>query len=91
MISYKPLQDASAFRLYCKAIDMKVEQYDTVAKMVEAFGDFKVCYILDDAYITEEPIDTINLSLQYGCLNKYTIENDIKSVFKGEYKKIVKG
>lgn len=31
-------------------------QYDTVASMKEAFGDFKVYYILDDAYITEEKV-----------------------------------
>ena len=35
MLAFKPLQDASAFRLYCKAIDMKVEQYDNVAKNLE--------------------------------------------------------
>ena len=28
MISYKPLQDSSAFRLWCKANDMKISEYD---------------------------------------------------------------
>ena len=37
MLAFKPLQDASAFRLYCKAIDMKVEQYDNVAKNLEEY------------------------------------------------------
>lgn len=32
MIAYKPLQDSSAFRLYCKAIGMKLEEYNDIAK-----------------------------------------------------------
>ena len=39
MLAYKYLQDASAFRLYCKAIDMKVEQYDKVAKNLDDYRD----------------------------------------------------
>ena len=39
MLAYKYLQDASAFRLYCKAIDMKVEQYDKVAKNLDDYKD----------------------------------------------------
>ncbi len=41
MISYKPLQKASAFRLYCKSIDMKVSEYDEVAKDLEKYEDDK--------------------------------------------------
>ncbi|MGL4801886.1 MAG: PHP domain-containing protein [Cetobacterium sp.] len=37
MISYKPLQDASAFRLWCKANDMKVSEYDEVAKNLDKY------------------------------------------------------
>lgn len=32
MIAWKPLQKASAFRLYCKSIGMNIEEYDDVAK-----------------------------------------------------------
>ena len=39
MLAYKYLQDASAFRLYCKAIDMKVEQYDEVAKNLDDYRE----------------------------------------------------
>ncbi|VIF90578.1 DNA polymerase III subunit alpha [Clostridioides difficile] len=37
MISYKPLQDASAFRLWCKANDMKLSEYDEVAKNLDKY------------------------------------------------------
>ncbi|MCC0678257.1 MULTISPECIES: PHP domain-containing protein [unclassified Clostridioides] len=43
MISYKPLQDASAFRLWCKANDMKLSEYDEVAKNLDK-------YINDDSW-----------------------------------------
>ena len=32
MIAWKPLQKASAFRLYCKAIGMDISEYDDIAK-----------------------------------------------------------
>ena len=37
MISYKPLQDSSAFRLWCKANDMKISEYDEVAKNLDKY------------------------------------------------------
>jgi DNA polymerase III alpha subunit len=37
MIAYKPLQESSAFRLWCKAHDMHISQYDEVAKNLEAY------------------------------------------------------
>ena len=37
MIAYKPLQESSAFRLWCKAHDMHISEYDEVAKNLEAF------------------------------------------------------
>ena len=37
MISFKPLQDGNAFRLYCKSLDMKVYEYDEVAKNLDDY------------------------------------------------------
>lgn len=37
MIAYKPLQESSAFRLWCKAHDMHISEYDEVAKNLEAY------------------------------------------------------
>lgn len=39
MVAYKPLQDASAFRLWCKANDMNIKDYDDVAKNLEEYED----------------------------------------------------
>ena len=37
MIAYKPLQESSAFRLWCKAHDMHISEYDEVAKSLEVY------------------------------------------------------
>lgn len=39
MVSYKPLQDASAFRMWCKARGMNINEYDNVAKNLESYTD----------------------------------------------------
>ena len=37
MISYKPLQESSAFRLWCKASGFQLSEYDEVAKDLESY------------------------------------------------------
>ena len=39
MLSYKPLQDASAFRLWCKALDMENDDYDEIAKHIDDYRE----------------------------------------------------
>lgn len=39
MISYKPLQEASAFRLWCKSEGMNVSEYNEVAKNLDEYKD----------------------------------------------------
>lgn len=39
MIAWKPLQDASAFRLYCKGIGKHISEYDDVAKDLDNYRD----------------------------------------------------
>ena len=39
MIAYKPLQESSAFRLWCKAHGMHISEYDEVAKNLELYED----------------------------------------------------
>lgn len=41
MVAFKPLQNSSAFRLWCKAIDMKISEYDEIAKDL---GEYKKEY-----------------------------------------------
>lgn len=37
MIAYKPLQDSSAFRLWCKAKGMNISEYNDIAKNLEEY------------------------------------------------------
>ncbi|MBR4591326.1 MAG: PHP domain-containing protein [Bacteroidaceae bacterium] len=39
MIAWKPLQDSSAFRVYCKGIGKNISEYDDVAKDLDAYRD----------------------------------------------------
>ncbi|EPB8173106.1 PHP domain-containing protein [Clostridium perfringens] len=42
MIAYKPLQDSSAFRLYCKAKGYHISEYNEVAKNLDQYKDDEV-------------------------------------------------
>ena len=37
ILSWKPLQDSSAFRLYCKGLGMKISEYNDVAKNIDNY------------------------------------------------------
>ena len=39
MVSFKPLQRASGFRLYCKSLDMNISEYDEIAKNLDDYID----------------------------------------------------
>lgn len=39
MISWKPLQSSSAFRLYCKSLDMHISEYDEIAKNLDDYRE----------------------------------------------------
>ena len=39
MLSFKPLQESSAFRLYCKAIGMHISEYNDIAKDLDIYKD----------------------------------------------------
>lgn len=39
MLTFKPLQDSSAFRLWCKANDMNIKDYDDIAKNIEDYTE----------------------------------------------------
>lgn len=41
MLAWKPLQDASAFRLYCRGIGMDISEYDDVAKDLDSYREDK--------------------------------------------------
>lgn len=41
MLAWKPLQDASAFRLYCKGIGKHISEYDDIAKNLDDYREDK--------------------------------------------------
>lgn len=41
MLSWKPLQEASAFRTYCKGSGYDISEYDDVAKSLDEYADDK--------------------------------------------------
>lgn len=51
-------------------------EYSTVSDMLSAFGEFDIYYILDDAYVTEEPIDLPKLP-QFKGTTIYEVQSDI--------------
>lgn len=63
MLSYKPMQDASAFRLWCKANDMKISEYDNVAKNLDKFRDNKYWgKIIEDSKVFIGVVESISPS-----------------------------
>ena len=63
MLSFKPLQDASAFRLWCKANDMKVSEYDEIAKNLDKYIDDKYWgKIIEDSKVFVGVVESISPS-----------------------------
>lgn len=60
MIAYKPLQESSAFRLWCKAQDMHISEYDEVAKNLEEhLDDPKWKQIIEDSKVFRGVVESV--------------------------------
>ena len=60
MIAYKPLQESSAFRLWCKAQDMHISEYDEVAKNLEEhLEDPKWKKIIEDSKVFRGVVESV--------------------------------
>lgn len=60
MIAYKPLQESSAFRLWCKAQGLDIEEYDDVAKELENYvEDPKWKNLIEDSKIFRGVIEAV--------------------------------
>ena len=63
ILSYKPLQDASAFRLWCKANDMHVSKYDEIAKNLEQYEEDEYWgKIIKDSKVFKGVVESISES-----------------------------
>jgi DNA polymerase III alpha subunit len=60
MIAYKPLQESSAFRLWCKAHDMHISEYDEVAKNLEEYeSDAQWKELIDGSKIFRGVVESV--------------------------------
>lgn len=60
MIAYKPLQDSSAFRLYCKAKGYHISEYNDIAKNLEQYVDDEYWgKIIEDSKIFRGVIESV--------------------------------
>lgn len=63
MLSYKPLQDSSAFRLWCKANDMDISEYNDVAKDLDSYeNDEKWKQLIDESKVFRGVIESVSPS-----------------------------
>ncbi len=70
-----------------RRIRILTSEYSTVSAMVSAFGEFDIYYILDEPYITEEPIELPELPTYKGT-TIYEIDTEIPATISGKYKKV---
>lgn len=60
MVAYKPLQESSAFRLWCKAIGMNIDEYNDVAKdLGNHLEDKRWKSIIEDSKVFRGVIESI--------------------------------
>ena len=60
MVAFKPLQESSAFRLWCKAIGLKIDDYNEIAKNLEQYlEDDKWKKIIEQSKVFRGVIESI--------------------------------
>ena len=60
MVAYKPLQESSAFRLWCKANGYQIDEYDEIAKDLENHTeDRKWKHVIEDSKIFRGVVESI--------------------------------
>lgn len=60
MIAYKPLQESSAFRLWCKANDMHISEYDEIAKNLEQYeNDPEWRQLIEDSKVFRGVVESV--------------------------------
>lgn len=60
MVAYKPLQKSSAFRLWCKAHDYDINEYDEIAKDLDSHvDDIKWKKLIEDSKVFRGVIESV--------------------------------
>lgn len=85
MVAYKPLQESSAFRLWCKANGLKIEEYDDVAKNIEDYYEnSKWKQLIEESKIFRGVIESIAPSPCSFLLSNNPISKEIGLIKVGE-------
>lgn len=78
MVAYKPLQESSAFRLWCKANNYNINEYDEIAKNLDNYiDDKKWKQIIEDSKIFRGVIESIAPSPCSFLLSDKSIPDEI--------------
>lgn len=60
MVAYKPLQESSAFRLWCKAKGLNINEYDEIAKNLELYNeDKKWSSVIEESKVFRGVIESV--------------------------------
>ena len=85
MVAYKPLQESSAFRLWCKAQDMNIDDYNEIAKDLEKYeNDSKWSSIIEDSKVFRGVIESIAPSPCSFLLSNKPISKEIGLIKVGD-------
>ncbi len=78
MIAYKPLQESSAFRLWCKSQDMQIDDYNEIAKNLDNYiEDKKWKDIIEDSKVFRGVIESVAPSPCSFLLSNNPISSDV--------------
>lgn len=78
MIAYKPLQESSAFRLWCKSQDMEIDDYNEIAKNLDNYiEDKKWKDIIEDSKVFRGVIESVAPSPCSFLLSNNPISSDV--------------
>ena len=85
MIAYKPLQESSAFRLWCKASGLNIEEYDEVAKNLDNhLEDKKWKDLIEQSKVFRGVIESVAPSPCSFCLSNLPISEEIGLIKVGD-------
>lgn len=85
MVAYKPLQESSAFRLWCKANDYQISDYDDIAKDIETYSNNKVWgRVIEDSKVFRGVIESVAPSPCSFLLSNNPISEDIGLIKVGD-------
>ena len=85
MVAWKPLQESSAFRLWCKANDMDINEYDDIAKNLDNYIDHpKWAKIIDASKVWRGVVESVAPSPCSVLLSDKRISEEIGLIKVGD-------